>query len=117
MDSTKPDIVEEHEVPLYEVKAELARIRKRDDEPNFRVQKTEEYVNTLVTLGPKEGAELSVQLRKLAIPRLSEKHIFKIIDIMPTTADDVKLVLQGYNVTVNADNMKKIASTVKAALE
>jgi DNA-directed RNA polymerase subunit F len=112
MDQTKPDIVEEKEVPMFEVKNEMAKIRKRDEEPNFRVQKVEEYVNAFVKLSHKEGTELVEKLRKLNVPRMGDKHIYKIVDILPTTVDDLKMILQGYNITINNDNQKKIVAVV-----
>jgi DNA-directed RNA polymerase subunit F len=33
--------------------------------------------------------------------------------MLPTTPDDVKMILQGYTVTVNQDNLKKLAKTIE----
>jgi len=111
--STKPEIVEEKEVPCYEVKQEIAKIKKRDEELNFRVQKTDEYLNTFVMLSAKQGKELVEKLRSLEIPRLSDGHIYKIVDILPKTVEELKVVMQGYTLTINNDNMKKIVAAVK----
>ncbi len=116
MDSTKPKIIEETEIPMFEMKDELAKIKKRDEELNFRVQKTEEYLNTFVKLKPKEAKELIDKLNKLNIPRMSDKIVYKIIDILPRTVDELKIVLQGYTITVNNDNMKKIVKTITDVL-
>jgi DNA-directed RNA polymerase subunit F len=112
MDQTKPTIIEEREIPMFEVKHELAKVRKRDEEPNFRVQKTDEYINTFVQITEKDGAELVEKIKKLNVPRLADKHIFKIVDILPTTVEDAKMILQGYNVTVSNENFKKLVDTV-----
>ena len=112
MNTTKPKIIEEKEIPMFELKEELTKIKKREEDPNFRVQKTEEYINTFVKLKPSEAKELIEKLGKLNVPRLSDKFIFKIVDILPITVDELKVVLQGYTITVNNDNMKKIAKTV-----
>ena len=58
--------------------------------------------------------ELKKKLEGLKISRLKEIHIQKIIDILPTREEDVKVVLQGYNITLTKENYKKIADTVKA---
>jgi DNA-directed RNA polymerase subunit F len=110
---TKPKIVQETEIPMYEVKKEIEAIKKRDKDLNFRAQKTEEFLNTFVTHKESDLEELTEKLRKLNIPRLRDAQIFKIVDILPTTVDDVKLVLQGYTITVSQENIKKIADTVK----
>ena len=41
--SNKPEILEEKEMSMYEVKEEISKIKKRETEVNFRVQKTDEY--------------------------------------------------------------------------
>jgi len=110
--STKPEIIEEQQVPGYEVKQEIAKIKKRDEELNFRVQKTEEYLNTFIDLSAKQGKELVGKLRKLKIPRLNDGHIYKLVDILPATLEELKVMMQGYTLTINNDNMKKIVKVV-----
>jgi DNA-directed RNA polymerase subunit F len=110
---TKPKIILETEIPMYEIKHEIDMIKKRDTELNFRAQKTEEFLNTFITLEESKLVELSEKLKKLNIPRLRDAYVYKIVDILPTTAEEVKLVLQGYTITVSMENMKKIADIVK----
>ncbi|MBN2458320.1 hypothetical protein JXB31_04285 [Candidatus Woesearchaeota archaeon] len=113
---TKPEILEETEIPMFEIKKDIAKIKKRDTELNFRTQKTEEYLNTFITLKDSELKSLLDELKGLDIPRLKDLHIYKIVDTLPVSVDDVKLILQGYTLTVSQDNMKKIAETVKKHL-
>jgi DNA-directed RNA polymerase subunit F len=110
---TKPEILEETPIPMFELKTEMSKIKKRDEELNFRAQKTDEYINTFVTLKQTEIKALLEELKKMSIPRLKDEHLFKIIDLMPTSPEDVKLLLQGYTLTVSQDNQKKIAEVVK----
>ena len=109
---TKPKIINEEPMSISEVKDVLSAIKKRDKELTFRANKTEEYVSQFSTLDNKKTAELSEKIGKLNIPRLKDIHIKKIVDILPKTANDVKVVLQGYTVTVKAEHLKKIADTV-----
>jgi DNA-directed RNA polymerase subunit F len=113
---TKPKIMQETEIPMYEVKREIEAIKKRDTELNFRAQKTDEFLNTFVTLKESDLEELTEKLKKLNIPRLRDSHIYKIVDILPASIDDEKLILQGYTITVSQENMKKIADLVKKYL-
>ena len=108
------DISETEPVNLNEVKEELEEIKKRDKELNFRAQKTLEYAQQVAKLGKEKADELKKKLEGLKISRLKEIHIQKIIDILPTREEDVKVVLQGYNITLTKENYKKIADTVKA---
>ena len=111
--SNKPEILEEKEMSMYEVKEEISKIKKRETEVNFRVQKTDEYLNTFTFLSQKEYKELVKKLQELEIPRLNDKHILKIADILPKTIDELKVVMQGYPLTINNDNLKKIVNTLK----
>jgi DNA-directed RNA polymerase subunit F len=112
MDS-KPTILEEAPIPIYELKDEINKIKKRDTELNFRAAKTEEYLSQFTTLGPRKGKEFIDEIAALNIPRLKAEHIYKIADILPADLESVKLVLQGYTLTVSQENMKKIAEIVK----
>jgi DNA-directed RNA polymerase subunit F len=107
-----PTIIEEMPITMAEVKSELTKIRKRDKDLNFRSNKTDEYIKQFTLVDLKTAQEISEKLDKLGIPRLKELHIKKIIDIMPSTSEEVKAVLEGYPITINSDNMKKIAKVV-----
>lgn len=108
-------ILLETPVNIYQLKKELERIKKRDNELNFRANKTEEYLAQIATL--KSADELLDRILKLNIPRLKEHHIHKIIDVAPTSVNDLKVVLQGYAVSVNNESMKKIVDTINEFLE
>jgi len=108
-----PEIIEEKPITMGELKDELERIRKRDKELNYRETRTEEYLHHFVTLNKEKRDELRKKLEGLNIPRLKVLHISKMIDLLPGTLDEVKIILQGYPMTVNNENMKKIADTIK----
>ncbi|MBS3137297.1 hypothetical protein J4232_02600 [Candidatus Woesearchaeota archaeon] len=110
---TKPTIVEEVPMSLIEVKEEIEKIKKRDKELNFRVTKTEDYLNSFVKNSYKEHKELVEKLTALNIPRVKESQICKIIDLMPNTPESVKLLFLGSTITISEDNAKKIAKVVE----
>ncbi len=105
------EIFGEVSMSMAQVKDELQKIKKRDKELNFRATKTEEYLGQVVTL--KNPDDLFKKLSGLNIPRLKEQHIYKIMDVLPATVDGLKIILQGYTLTVNNANLKKIVDTVK----
>ncbi len=110
---TKPEILEKTPVSLAQIKGVLGSLKKRDEELSFRGTKTEEYVNNVVMISKKQAEELSKKLIGLEIPRLKEEHIIKIIDILPRSEAELKVILQGYTITVSADSRKKIMDVVK----
>lgn len=104
-------VLEEKSLTMAELKEELARVKKRDGELNFRANKTEEYLAHFVKAN---NQKLAVEIGKLAIPRLKESHIAKIVDLHPNAIDQLKAVLQGYTLSVSDDNLKKILSVLKS---
>ena len=112
---TDMQIISETPINTYQLKKELEKIRKRDSELNFRAARTEDYLNQIAT--HKNADELFDKIVKLNIPRLKEQHIHKIIEITPTTMNELKAVLQSYTITINNESMKKIVDTINEFLE
>ena len=108
----KPEILEETSLNLVEMKNALEGIQKRDGELSFRGNKTLDYLNQFTLLKDKPAKELKGKLVALAIPRLKDVHVNKIIDVMPKYLEDLKVLLQGYTITVKEDHLKKIIETV-----
>lgn len=108
-------IISETPINSYELKESLAKIKKRDKELNYRAQKTEEHLAQ--TASHKNAQELFDKISKLDIPRLRDQQIHKIIDIMPTTIKDLKIVLQAYAVSVSQENMKKVVDLINGFLK
>jgi len=105
-------IVSESATNAAEVKKHLEQAREKDKELGFRAQRTLDHLESIGTLSQKKAKELETALAKLEIPRMKEQHIHKLIDVLPKTADEVKLILQGYALTVTNENCKKIADTI-----
>ena len=112
---TDMQVISETPISAYQLKKELEKIKKRDNELNFRANKAEEYLHQIAVL--KNADDLFDKITKLNIPRLKEQHISKIIDIAPTTVNDLKVVLQGYTITLNSESMKKIVDTINEFLD
>ncbi len=108
---TSVKVLSEKPISIAELRDDLESIKKRDGELGFRSNKTLEYLTQFVGKGSRK--ELIKKLQGLDIPRLKDTHIIKIADFMPTKVEDLKIVLQGYPITINNDNLKKISSTVQ----
>jgi len=109
---TTPKIISEQALSLYDVKKELKSIKKRDENLSVRANRVQEYVDQFSSLSEKDATQLKEKLTALEIPRMKEEYISKIIDIMPVSADDVKIVLSGYGITVKNEHVQKIADTL-----
>ncbi|MBI2138348.1 hypothetical protein HYU13_02070 [Candidatus Woesearchaeota archaeon] len=109
---SQPKILSEKPMDLASMRQELEKIQKRDKELGFRSNKTFEYLNQFGAKSPKQ--DLIKKLQDLNIPRLKDIHFIKIADFLPKTVEDLKLVLQGYPITVNNDNLKKIVDFISS---
>jgi DNA-directed RNA polymerase subunit F len=109
---SNPQVTDKKSINMIALREKLAEIKKRDGELSLRGNKTEEYVNEFAMLKPKQAEELYKELEKLSIPRLKDSHINKIIDLMPSSVDELKVVMQGYTVPITNENLKKITETV-----
>ncbi len=108
----KPQAIEEIPLNIVEVKEMLKKIKERDQELNFRAQKTAEYHDAISTIKPKQAKEMKEKLLALNVPRFRDIHVQKIIDIMPKTPEGVKTIFSGLNISITADNIKKIVDIV-----
>ncbi len=110
---SKPDIIEKQPITVSELKSILKSLKKRDEELSFRAGKAEDYVNHVSSLAKKDVDELKKKIAALEIPRLKDDHITKMIDLLPRTVAEAKVILQGYTLTVSADNLNKILGVLK----
>lgn len=106
-------VISETPVLVAQLKEDIAKIKARDKELSFRSARTEEYLNLFAALSAKEATDLKEKLEKLDIPRLKPEHYVKLVDILPTTAEEVKAALSGYALTVSNENCKKLADVIK----
>lgn len=104
-------IISETPMSLGELKEELDRIKKRDGELNFRANKTEEYLQQ-INIDVKKSKDIAKKIEELNVPRLRDVHIAKIVGIMPKKVEDLKVVLQGYPISVSNENLKKIVDII-----
>ncbi len=107
------EILKETPVCCADIKENLEAIKKKEKELNFRAQKTEDYLQSMNLISSKKAQELYGKLDKVGVARLRDVHLVKLIDTMPTTDADVKVVLSGYaGLTVKKDELKKIADII-----
>ena len=107
------EIIEEKPIPLAEVKEELSKIKREGEEEGFRITKTKEYLDVFAKVKKDKIDELMKKIKELNIPRLKEEMVVKIVDLLPDTEEDLKLIIQAYPVTISSQNIKKLIETVK----
>lgn len=108
----KPTVTGKEPISLAELAEEMETISERDEELNYRAGKTEEYVNEFTELSKEDYDELAEEIRDLDVPRLKEKHVIKILDFLPETAEDLDVVLEGYPLTLSDESKEDIIDVV-----
>ncbi len=108
----KQKIIQEVPISAIEVKTILTKLKK-EGELNFRAQKTLDHLQQVVSLDAKKAKELEEKLANLKISRMREQHIKKLVDVMPIDEKDAKVIMSGFNVTFNNNDLKTIVNTIK----
>lgn len=107
-----PQIQEEKPISLAEVKHILEQLEKRDTTLNHLSLKTKEYLENFVPVSLKKKEELSQKLLGLNLTRLKDEQISKIIDFLPKTADELKVVLQAYPLSMPKKDQEAIVAVI-----
>ncbi|MBS3151113.1 hypothetical protein J4443_01905 [Candidatus Woesearchaeota archaeon] len=106
-------LIQEAPISLSELKEKLSEIETRDKELSFRANKVKDHLNKLVRLDKKSASELKEKLISLDVPRLKDRQIIKIVDILPEDLEDLRAVFTGEVTTITQENMEKIVGAVK----
>jgi DNA-directed RNA polymerase subunit F len=108
-----PKTIEEKPISIYDLKDEIKKIQKRDPVLTIRTGKTEEYINQFSVLKEKEVEAIEKDITEMNIPRMKDLHIKKIIDTLPASVEELKVIMQGYAITMTKENMQKIISIIE----
>ena len=101
------EIVEQRPLSLIEVKESLSLHKEKFKELNFRSQKVEGYVQDFAAVDKDKAIELEKKLSE-AVQKLKERHIKKIIDVMPADLNQVKTIFTGEAINLKQEELKQI---------
>lgn len=110
---TNLKITEETPISSVELKEKLEAIKKRDKEVGNKAARTMEYLNIFASLKSKDAEEIKKKIINLNIPRLKDRHIAKVLDIMPKDIESLKLLFTGENITIKQEDLNKIFEVIK----
>jgi DNA-directed RNA polymerase subunit F len=105
------DIIEQKPLAMAELKDKLDNIKKTDPELNFRASKVYAYLSELSTIDKAKVEALYKKLSGLDL-RLRDRHIVKIIDMMPKDAETLKVLFSGEALSLKQEELKQIVSIV-----
>ena len=98
------DIVEKKPVTIVEAKMILKELKKK----NFEQNAAYEYSAKFSKLTQKKGEKLLEELAQAGIPRIKDRHLAKLVDVMPETAEEVRAVFSKEDIPMNKKDTDKI---------
>ncbi len=107
-----------NETPLSyaEVSKKLEIVKKHkkaEEELGFRAKKAEEFLETVGKDNIKKIEDLQKKLAELEMPRIKNKQIINLANLMPEDEDSVKIILANDNITLKQEDVKKIVDCIK----
>ncbi len=105
-------IITENPLTMAELKEELSDLKKKQD-LSFRGNKTLEYLNIFSKVSKKSVDEMKEKLKALDLVRLKDRHITKIVDIMPENIESLKTLLANENITLKEEELNNILACLK----
>ena len=106
------NVVYEVPITMLDMKKKLEEIEKRDKELNFRAKRVKEYLDMFVGKEHKKQEELKKKIMELNISRLKERHITKILDVIPKDIDSLKILFSGENITIKQEDLENILKVI-----
>ena len=110
---THPEFVGEKPVSLADVKAMLQHIEKRDVELGYVSTKCKEYLDSVIQLPIEQKEALYGKLVGLNLTRLKEENFIKIVDFLPMSVQELKVVLQAYPLSLPKKDQESIVAIVR----
>ena len=107
------DIIEEKPVAWVAVK-KLLETKAKEKELGYEQKNALEHLKKFCQLGSKAAGELETSLA--ASGKLKEKHIVSILNFLPQTPDELRLLLSYDSVSLSEDERKGILQAVKTAV-
>lgn len=97
-------------IPLSEVKNILRKIEKDRDEITYEQRIALEHANKFSKIPSQKIKELIKELIKFDF--IDESHVYKIVDLLPVTNEDIKTIFAKERINLDDDKIKKIITTI-----
>ncbi len=104
-------LIEEKPVTLVEAKKILEKLEKERGELGYEQKVTLDFMKAYVQLSQKSVLEAKKELRE-KIPELKEHHIVAILNILPETEEDVKIIFSKERIGLDEAKIKQILEIV-----
>ena len=110
---TAAKLIESKSVSLVHVKAALGSMQKRDSELGYRAAKVKDFLESFPpVLSTKQRDDLCKKLEHLELTRIKEEQIMKIVDFLPKSVEELRVVLAAYPLSLPKKDQDAIVSVV-----
>ena len=110
-------IINDKPLSLAETKKLVAEYEKKLDkvseEKDERIESVTAYLKKFSKLSVEKSDKMRQELQSLDLMQLKEKHIIKIIDLLPADAEDLHKILIGEPVNLDKNEIDKILDIIK----
>ncbi|MBI2675967.1 MAG: hypothetical protein HYX24_05890 [Candidatus Aenigmarchaeota archaeon] len=104
------EVLEEKFVPQAESK-KILKEKAKLKELAYEQKNALEFLDKFVKVSPKDMEEIVGKLRE--IEKLQDKHMVAILDFLPETEEDLRLLFSNEIISLNEEEKKKILDIMK----
>jgi DNA-directed RNA polymerase subunit F len=97
----------------YVTKAEVKKILAERKDLELEQKLTKEHTANYKKMRINKALKLKDELKNLNIPKLKDELIIKIVDILPESLDELKVILQMSLIPFNDDEIEKVFELLK----
>jgi len=109
------EIIERKALTMLDLQGRIKNLQREGEDLNFRAKKVDEYIHDFLSNSKKKDlSKVREQLEHCGVDLLKERHIVKLLDMIPETSDDIKSVLSGEQLPLKTEDVKKIEDALNA---
>ena len=105
-------VIEQRPIPLADIKEKLGLAKKDSKDLSFRAEKVYNYINDLDLPSKEKMEQLHKKINELNISRLRDRHITKVLDLMPKDIETLKSIFTGEAVSLKPEELKQILDAI-----
>ncbi len=98
------NVIEKREVSIAKAKEILAKVKNQ----NYEQKHAFEYASKFAKTSSEDAIKILEELRESGIPRIKNRHLKKIVDLMPKKADEIKVILAKEDLTLSKGDIETI---------
>ena len=104
------ELVEEKWISQSEAKKILKNIKKKDMTPEQKM--ATEYLNKAKSLSVSDAEKLREELNELSMRKLKEELIAQVVDLLPKSAEELKVIVSGSKISFSSKDLEAIMKVV-----